>query len=134
MVAGAPDPSGFQEDPNEALPWNHAGMSLGGLFVCSDDAKAETWAHEFAHHRHLEHAENTGGKKNRKMHDSKRNRVSGDFPGADPPLRKQWDRVCVMGYVLRNPPKDLKYFCGKCMLKLRGWAVESMPRPNGDVN
>ena len=134
MAAGAPDPSDFQHDPGEALPWNHAGMSLGGLFVCSDDAKAETWAHEFAHHRHLEHAENTGGKKNRKMHDSKKNRVAGDLPDDDPPLRKQWDRVCVMGYVLMNPPQDLKYFCGKCMLKLRGWTVEPMPRPNGDVN
>jgi hypothetical protein len=36
--------------------------------------------------------------------------------------------------VRMNPPQDLKYFCGKCMLKLRGWTVEPMPRPNGDVN
>jgi len=134
MAAGAPDPSEFQHDPGEALPWNHAGMALSGLFVCSDDARAETWAHEFAHHRHLEHAEQTGGKKNRKMHDSKRNRVAADLPGGDSALRKQWDRVCVMGYVRHQAPKDLKYFCGKCLLKLRGWAVESLARPDGDVN
>ena len=126
--------SSFEADPNEALPWNHAGMSLGGLFVCSDDAKAETWAHEFAHHRHLEHAEKTGGTKKRKMHDSRRNTLAGDFPADDPALRKQWDRVCVMGYVRHTPPKDLKYFCGKCMLKLRGWAVEPLARPARNVN
>jgi hypothetical protein len=134
MTLAGQDNAAFRNAKAFALPWNHAGMSLGGLFVCSDDSRAKSWAHEFAHHRHLEHAEKTGGTKNRKMHDSRPNAVSGDFPGADPSMRKQWDRVCVMGYVANKPPKDRHYFCGKCLLKLRGWAVESLPRPKKDVN
>jgi hypothetical protein len=68
------------------------------------------------------------------MHDSRPNAVTGDFPGGTPPLEKQWDRVCVMGYIDKSLPKDRHYFCGKCLLKLRGWAVEALARPKKDVN
>jgi hypothetical protein len=40
-----------------------------------------------------------------------------------------WDRCCIMSYNRYNP----RYFCGKCILKIRGWAIDTITNPAGNV-
>lgn len=54
-------------------------------------------------------------------------------PDAD---SQKWDRACIMGYVCQdddNTKPDAGYFCGKCLLKLRGWKVEGLADPAGNL-
>jgi hypothetical protein len=54
-------------------------------------------------------------------------------PDAD---SQKWDRACIMGYICQdddNTKPDAGYFCGKCLLKLRGWKVEGLADPAGNL-
>jgi DNA-directed RNA polymerase subunit RPC12/RpoP len=103
-----------------------AGESMGGLWLfCTYGRGVSTWAHEIAHHKHLEHAPGAGIY-NLAQHDS--------AVSTSPPLNgfvapnNGWDRVCMMGYTRKGANAndlDRGYFCGKCILKLRGWKIET---------
>ncbi len=40
----------------------------------------------------------------------------------------RWDKYCIMSY-----EREPMYFCGKCILKIRGWRVEGLTNPGGGV-
>ena len=111
------------------VPLCAIGRSLGGcwLFV---PGNAATWAHEIGHHRQLEHAQANKGYAEPapgsqvKQHDSETNPAQAAAPQ---PHQKAWDRFCIMSYDHGAPQR----FCGKCLLKNRGWAVEAITNPDG---
>jgi hypothetical protein len=115
-----------------------AGESMGGLWLfCTYGRGVSTWAHEIAHHKHLEHGPGGGGY-NVAHHDSVTGTIAplNGFPAG----KKGWDRVCMMGYVRTGfgaADPDRGYFCGKCILRLRGWIVETggvdTNKPAGNV-
>jgi hypothetical protein len=81
------------------------------------------WAHEVAHHKHFEH----GGDVIQvpAQHDRAANTVDATVQ-ADPDVDSQkWDRACVMSYKSVETGLDRAYFCGKCILKMRGWKIET---------
>jgi hypothetical protein len=97
------------------------------------DATQDFTAHEVGHTKQLEHAGKAPGGKTT-QHDSTRNAVDPDWQ-SNPPQKAgdgQWDYTCLMSYTYNLLSGDLNsgYFCGKCILKLRGWKVESgLPSP-----
>jgi len=42
---------------------------------------------------------------------------------------KQWDRHCIMSYAGPYYPLNKEYFCGKCVLRQRGWKVSTLGLP-----
>ena len=107
----------------DSLPLPAVGVGLGATWIFSDGGDAATWAHEIAHHRHFSHAANvdgTGTKSNE--HDRTPNTLypDPDATGDD----GLWDRDCVMSY-----SRDPQFFCGKCILKNRGWKVDTLANP-----
>lgn len=101
------------------------GTSLSATWVFCDGANAETWAHEIGHHRQLEHAASAPSFQIT-QHDTEVNdlpAISGEH--ADD---RRWDRCCIMGYT-KIAGDDKLYFCGKCVLKNRGWKVEGLANP-----
>ena len=70
------------------------------------------------------------------QHDAQRNTRLWAISGTTGPFQDQqhpdkdhrWDRKCVMSY--DSAPQ---FFCGKCILKLRGWRVEGLTNPGGLV-
>lgn len=105
-------------DAKSHLPLAAVGSALGASFVFEGNDHL-TWAHEMGHHRHMEHAAGAPGEKV-KQHDSVVNpHLAGQ--GDLKPEEKRWDHGCIMGYV-----KEM-FFCGKCVLKNRGWMVEDLP-------
>lgn len=103
-----------------------AGESMGGLWLfCTYGRGVSTWGHEIAHHKHLAHAPGGGGYVPA-QHDAAVSTLPplNGFPAG----KNGWDRVCLMGYVRTGAGAtdvDRGYFCGKCILKLRGWIVET---------
>jgi len=114
------------------LPLPAVGIALGAtwLFTTSD---ADTWAHEVGHHRHAEHAASAPGARP-DSHDSSanttRNWVTLGVADAD---KQQWDRNCVMSYSSSEYPGGTDHFCGRCILKNRGWKVTGLGFPDGDL-
>lgn len=116
---------------HHGFPLPAIGLPLGGcwLFLPRD---AATWAHEIGHHRHLEHAKANDDEKpapgaKDKQHDSARNPNQ-----KDPKLhdhQRGWDRFCIMSY----DSSSEQAFCGKCLLRNRGWAVEVIKDPDGSL-
>lgn len=89
------------------------------------------WAHEMGHHRHMEHAANAPGAKD-DQHDHEDNAniaVGGNT------TERQWDLRCMMnGYATADHPgREHDFPCGKCVLKNRGWKVEGLGRPAGNI-
>jgi len=123
----------FQETAraNEKFPLPAVGVALGAcwLFV---PREAPVWAHEVGHHRHLEHApanrgsvaQAPGAKAN--QHDGAANPHQAAAPQ---PHQRNWDRYCIMSYDRSAP----QYFCGKCLLRNRGWTVETIADPAGNL-
>ena len=146
LNTGAPDPPHNDEVVEESwlsgLGEAAAGLALGALWVYNErdglGAALRTIAHEYGHHKHLIHT--AGGYINAEataQHDSTSNTVGPQNPGghhAASAWDNNWDRRCMMSY-FRNPDNNNnvggydqnRYFCGKCILKLRGWKVESLP-------
>jgi hypothetical protein len=115
-----------------SVPLPAVGGACGGtwLFTTGDGS---VWAHEVGHHRHLEHAQSqpgdaaaAPGAKNA-QHDAALNPEPSI--AADPAKDRAWDRCCIMSYNSVDP----LYFCGKCVLKNRGFAVENLPAVAGNL-
>ena len=110
-----------------SLPLSSQASPLGGVWVSSfQNSVGLIWAcaHELAHDRHIEHAGNAPGAKDA-QHDIVVNPNPEISNLAEPANTKRWDRCCTMTYV-----KDKeRFFCGKCLLKNRGWKVEGITDP-----
>ena len=108
-----------------------AGEAMGGLWLfCTYPRGVSTWAHEIGHHKHLEHGPGGGGYI-LAHHDSQAN-PNPPVSTATNPINRNWDRVCIMGYTrtgLNLADPDRGYFCGRCILKLRGWKVQGLALP-----
>ncbi len=123
----------FQETARatQDFPLPAVGVALGAcwLFV---PREAAVWAHELGHHRHLEHARAyagsaasaPGAKVN--QHDAAANAHQAAAPQ---PHQRGWDRYCIMSYDRTAP----QFFCGKCLLRNRGWTVETIADPAGNL-
>jgi peptidoglycan hydrolase-like protein with peptidoglycan-binding domain len=138
---GVYQPTGATSVLPEITPFS-VGLSLGCCWLVKGSNSAY-WAHEVGHNRHLEHCQcqldgagNTsydtagvlnqpGGFKNN-QHDSEPNPA---IVGVEQEI-SAWDRACMMSYNDFDP----NYFCGKCVLKSRGWAVETIVNPPGNVS
>ena len=59
------------------------------------------------------------------QHDRAANTVDATVQAATDVNAQKWDRACIMSYVSTETGADMAYFCGKCVLKMRGWIVES---------
>ncbi len=133
------------------------GCPLGASWLFTD-GRPDVWSHEMGHHRHMRHAQAWPRKKGTSVqHDlGKRIRVNGKWkycgapagatleqhdsevhPGwasvpeedsIHPDKDRGWDRHCIMSY----NSYDL-YFCGKCLMKNRGWKIMTLPNPAGTV-
>jgi hypothetical protein len=111
------------------------GLALGGslLITLGNDEDHPWWTHEIGHNRHLEHAAGEAGFQPL-QHDSVNNTSDAALQadGGIGALWKQWDRTCTMSYtdsrqVGAAGGDDRQQFCGKCLLRNRGWAVEGLP-------
>lgn len=142
-----------------SIPLPAVGVSMGATWLFTSGGP-DVWAHELGHHRHLEHAQANpdtngtahphnlgrsvwhggawhrcgaapGAKAN--QHDSVPN-PSWSWVAALDPIHPDkdrcWDRNCIMSYT----HGEVLYFCGKCLMKNRGWAVEGLPNPGGAVH
>jgi hypothetical protein len=115
----------------DGLPLCAIGQPIGGCWQYIP-RYAETWAHEVGHHRHLQHAPSRGGSTSiapggkAEQHDSAANAFQAH---EDSTHSRGWDRWCLMSYDKKAP----RHFCGKCVLKNRGWAVNTLTNPAGDV-
>jgi hypothetical protein len=110
------------------------------------DRLKAVWVHEVGHHRHLEHSANAPGFKDA-LHDSAANTKYGSWNTVKPPPgsfgepsddnvagkanARKWDRRCIMSY------SDCYYgelgcFCGRCLLRNRGWKVTGLGFPDPD--
>ncbi len=104
------------------------GMAQGSIWVVKGMEGWE-WAHEVGHNRHLEHAADAPGAVDA-QHDAQTNTHGGaGFDGSEVAKNKRWDRACVMSYVdlsdYHDAVEDQAYFCGKCVLRGRGWKVQN---------
>lgn len=141
-----------------SIPLPAVGVSMGATWLFTTGGP-DVWAHELGHHRHLEHAQaNPGSTGSATNHPLGRSvKVAGVWhrcgaaPGAKadqhdtvvnpnivgvaandpihPDKDRCWDRNCVMSYTHGEP----LFFCGKCLMKNRGWKVEDLPNPAGNV-
>lgn len=130
--------------PYSRMPLPAVGIALGAtwLFTSSD---AETWTHEVGHHRHLEHAASAPGAQyaprdptdpvpNAGLHDSEDNDTQNWAAlGETKASQKDWDRYCIMSYASSSYPGGQEYFCGKCLLRNRGWKVQAVTYPGKSV-
>jgi hypothetical protein len=115
------------------------------------------WTHEAGHHRHLEHAAVAPGAVaaqhdvTRNPHfDAKHNTAvaavdsDGSLSAAEKLTKKNalatqagWDIHCIMngyGDPHDNQSRSIDFYCGKCILKNRGWKVQSITdSPAGNV-
>ena len=145
--------------PYTKLPLPAVGCPLGATWLFTK-GRPDVWTHELGHHRHLRHAQAWPGTKGPsvqhdlgdsvlvggkwkscgapggatlKQHDSVTNpgwvTVVAVEDQIHPDKDRGWDRHCIMSYT----SYDL-YFCGKCLMKNRGWKVERLPNPAGNVH
>ncbi|GAP33843.1 hypothetical protein ABXN37_01505 [Piscinibacter sakaiensis] len=120
-----------------AIPLPAVGSALGATWLFwqgeSIDRLKAVWAHEVMHHRHGEHAANAPGAA-ATLHDSQANtRETGWGAINGGGVANGWDRRCIMSY------SDAWYgelgcFCGKCLLRNRGWRVSTLVNPASDRN
>jgi hypothetical protein len=134
--------TGHRTSADTRFSFNGIGLPIGVTWCFfSDDANIAV--HEVGHHRHFEHSANGPGFKP-DLHDHAKNDVVNWITDAvaraiwwdDPSHRdnahpdtpndnahkdhgKRWDRRCIMSYANDSS----QYFCGKCVLRNRGWKV-----------
>jgi len=105
------------------LPVPAVGVGLGATWIFNDGGDAATWAHEIAHHRHFSHAADVDEADTKASeHDRAVNTVDASLAGKG--NDGLWDHDCVMSY-----SSGPQYFCGKCILKNRGWKVNPLVDP-----
>jgi len=115
----------------DGLPLCAIGRSLGAAWVYTGRTN-NVWSHEAGHHRHLQHAQANHGSANpapgakNSQHDSAANAHQATAPQAH---QQCWDRWCIMSY----DKTQARVFCGKCLLRNRGWAVEQIANPAGNL-
>ena len=128
---------------NNGLGGTAIGQALGvSILHIGFSRSADVWAHEVGHNRHFEHASanpNPGspppGGYKLAQHDSRRNTVDPaphpNHPGGATNRHKDhgWDLNCTMSYNDTEP----QFFCGKCILKNRGWAIQRLANPASTV-
>ena len=111
------------------LPLPAVGVALGATWLFTNPANADTWVHEVGHHRHCEHAAAAPGSK-ANLHDAQKNDTQNWGTRGEANVKKQnWDRMCIMSY--QDPPN--LYFCGRCLLRNRGWKVTGLGSPGTEV-
>ena len=110
------------------------GISLGCLWLYMADlgTNTRTCAHEFGHHRHLRHTRLATAGETDVALNSHHDAVPNPGKAGDP-----WCWRCMMSYA-PNPGvgggyDPLRYFCGRCALKLRGWRVMGLPAVAGGM-
>lgn len=115
-----------------------AGVELGATWLFWKGVAAPTlmniWAHEIGHHRHLEHASKESYAGADDTHDREHNAVVPAWPPGgygNAPKAQQWDRRCTMSYSSVNG--EVGCFCGRCLLRNRGWKVMSLGFPGPSV-
>lgn len=119
-------------DDTSSLMLPAVGVGMGATWLFTP-ATGPLWAHEMGHHRHLEHAQAWPGQTSvapgakNIQHDPVPNTVK--YGAAAAGKDQCWDRQCVMSY-----SHGKQYFCGKCVLKNRGWKVEGLPTQPGGVH
>jgi hypothetical protein len=111
------------------------GEALGALWLMTHAGARSYWAHEVGHHKHLEHSAGAPGA-SLTQHDTAHNKSDPALnpPNKVPAAEAAWDRDCVMSYVNTESGDDAAYFCGKCVLKIRGWTIEGLTNPAPDVS
>ena len=117
--------------------WPRVGVPLGATWLF--DADAETWAHVVGHHRQFEHAASTPGAQWEQtppevgapvaQHDNDVNTLQWALPHAHTG-DERWDRDCIMSYTTG----ETLTFCGKCVLRNRGWKVAAIGSPGPAIN
>jgi hypothetical protein len=116
-------------NPNPYINLPSWGGPLGGLFLDTNNGPRTFWAHEIGHHKSLEHAGDVINAAMTSQHDYQPNTVDAVVQADARPKARKWDRDCIMSYVNTEAGPDAAYFCGKCLLKLRGWKVEGLANP-----
>jgi hypothetical protein len=128
--------TGTGKNRANGLPLPAVGIALGATWLFTS-SNADTWAHEVGHHRHLEHAASAPGAQyaprkvtdpvpNGELHDSQDNDTQNwGVLGETEASKMDWDRCCTMSYTKGGS----RYFCGKCILRNRGWKVQSITYP-----
>jgi hypothetical protein len=121
--------TGMGQPYADGLPLPAVGVALGATWLFTNPANAETWAHEVGHHRHAEHAASAPGAE-ATLHDSEDNTTQNWAARHVAEIKDQhWDRMCIMSYA--SPPN--LYFCGRCILRNRGWKVKGLGFPGVDI-
>ncbi len=153
-----------RHNPPQTVTWSSiplpaVGCPMGATWLFTSGG-GDVWAHELGHHRHLQHAQAYPGVAgsavahplgssarvngvwhrcgaapgaNNAQHDSETNPALAAVAATDqthPDKDRGWDRNCIMSYTHGEP----LYFCGKCILKNRGWKVEGLANPGGGVH
>ncbi len=54
-------------------------------------------------------------------------------PAEQGDIERQWDRHCIMSYAGSGYPSNKEYFCGRCILRNRGWRVSGLGFPGKAV-
>ncbi len=124
------------------------GQALGTLWLYFDSTllgNGNRMAHEYGHNRRLEHTQSVDPTYNgawpngydARQHDTDVNTTFVFTASQIARLYNQWDHRCMMSYCPDPTPggdKDpLRYFCGKCALKHRGWRVWNVAQPGGGL-
>ncbi len=124
-------PANVKASTSSSFPLPAVGTPLSATWLFTSSSE-ETWTHEVGHHRQLEHAASApvGGRAPArvKLHDTEENTHEAWNAGVAA-LDKQWDRCCIMSY---TSDAERLYFCGKCILRNRGWKVEDLGVPGTD--
>lgn len=106
--------------PSE-IPWGGHMWSAGkgSVFINQLSTSPDTLAHEIGHERTLEHSNgwHRGGKTPPSPEPAQHDSMVRPGQQGKPVYEKDWAVDCVMAYNTDG------YFCGKCLLKLRGWTV-----------
>ena len=121
-----------------ALGLPAVGSALGATWLFWQGENPErlksVWVHEVMHHRHGEHAASAPGA-NATLHDAQNNsRVTAWNPLGTSNIAAdhRWDRNCIMSYA--DVHGELGCFCGKCLLRNRGWMVGALATPGANRN
>jgi hypothetical protein len=126
--------------PTPGLPSCASGYPVGVSWNFIRDS--DLWGHELGHNRYYEHAGSAPRPANDPNDEQDREVNQVEWPGyaiANTDVdyyNHTWDRSCLMSYITDvrgadpfNVAKDMPVFCYKCVLKNRGWRLNSAAAP-----